>query len=106
MLNGFSCNCAPGYTGVHCEEDVNECASSPCRNEAACTVSFDCMKCYSHSALSVTVNSHLFFLQDLVDDYSCACSPGWEGKNCSVDTNDCLVATCLNGGTCNVCKSN
>ena len=41
MLNGFSCNCVPGYAGVHCEEDVNECASSPCRNKATCIVSFD-----------------------------------------------------------------
>ncbi|XP_064611838.1 sushi, von Willebrand factor type A, EGF and pentraxin domain-containing protein 1-like [Liolophura sinensis] len=33
---GFTCNCAPGYTGQLCGIDINECASSPCYNNATC----------------------------------------------------------------------
>ena len=40
-----------------CFSDVNYCDPEPCENGATCTVE--------------------------VDDYSCACMAGYEGKNCS-----------------------
>ena len=41
-------------------------------------------------------------LQDLVNSYYCQCVMGWEGQNCSVETNECINRPCLNGATCNV----
>ena len=41
-------------------------------------------------------------LQDLVNKYYCQCVLGWEGQNCSVETNECINRPCLNGATCNV----
>lgn len=38
MLNGFSCNCAPGWTGSTCGTDINECNPNPCVH-GTCTVS-------------------------------------------------------------------
>lgn len=36
-LNGtFKCYCEPGYTGLLCNADVDECLSHPCKNGAAC----------------------------------------------------------------------
>ena len=35
-----------------------------------------------------------------MNDYSCTCPPGWEGKNCSTNIDECLVASCMNGATC------
>ncbi|KAK3739519.1 hypothetical protein QZH41_016191, partial [Actinostola sp. cb2023] len=29
--------------------------------------------------------------------YTCVCPPGWTGKQCSIDVNECLRAPCLNG---------
>ena len=40
--------------------------------------------------------------QDLLNDYYCECVMGWEDKNCSVETNECINRPCLNGATCNV----
>lgn len=32
--------------------------------------------------------------------YRCECEPGWTGKNCDLDRNDCLPSPCQNAGTC------
>ena len=49
-----------------------------------------CESCHSRST------------QDLLNNYYCGCVMGWEGKNCSVETNECVNRPCLNGATCNV----
>ncbi|XP_078373538.1 uncharacterized protein LOC144657116 [Oculina patagonica] len=41
------------------DDDIDECASGPCQNNGTCT--------------------------DLVLDYNCSCTPGFTGKNCSLD---------------------
>ncbi|XP_060890228.1 versican core protein-like [Labrus mixtus] len=64
-LNGGSCYkkgaqnicvCAPGYTGNHCETDVDECQSNPCLNGATCL--------------------------DGVSSYTCLCLPSYAGERC------------------------
>ncbi|KAL3836532.1 hypothetical protein ACJMK2_021956, partial [Sinanodonta woodiana] len=53
---------------------VNECLNSPCANGGVC------------------LNS--------LGNYSCNCSSGWRGQNCSEDVNECLNSPCANGGVC------
>ena len=36
-LDSFVCKCAPGFEGGHCEFDINECASLPCRHGSSCS---------------------------------------------------------------------
>ena len=35
-----------------------------------------------------------------INDWSCDCDPGWEGKRCDSNINECADQPCLNGGTC------
>ena len=37
----YTCECADGYEGRDCEDDINECDSNPCQNGGSCTVSID-----------------------------------------------------------------
>ena len=52
----YVCLCLPGWEGVHCETDADECASNPCANGGTCT----------HG----------------VNSYQCFCDLGYHGKNC------------------------
>jgi len=49
-------------------------ASKPCQNGATC------------------VNNN--------GDYNCLCKPGFQGRNCEQDIDECITKPCLNGGTC------
>lgn len=73
-MNGYSCSCIPGYNGVNCQTDINECASNPCQNGGSCS--------------------------DHVNRYSCSCVPGYLGLICQTDINECASNPCQNGGTC------
>ena len=55
--NNSTCQCAPGFTGSHCEtKHANDCGDNPCQNGATC---FDSEK-----------------------DYICLCAPGSRGLEC------------------------
>ena len=48
--------CDPGWEGVRCEREVDECDDSPCKNGATCT--------------------------DMVASFACSCTQGWVGPTC------------------------
>ncbi|XP_030641426.1 protein crumbs homolog 2b [Chanos chanos] len=73
LFNQYSCNCAPGWEGEFCQNNVDECASGPCAHGVC---------------------------RDLLADYECECTPGYGGKNCQEDLNECLEHSCENGGSC------
>ncbi|NXY41066.1 CRUM1 protein, partial [Ceuthmochares aereus] len=76
---GFLCECQPGFTGVECAVNINECEEGPCKNGAVC--------------------------EDGIADYTCHCAPSqdgviWGGKNCSVKLTGCQVHDCQNEALC------
>ncbi|XP_040841130.1 protein crumbs homolog 1 [Ochotona curzoniae] len=77
---GFVCICQPGFTGVHCEEDINECSLNPCQNGGTC--------------------------DNLPGGYTCRCPSDhlsgafYGGKDCSDILLGCTHHQCLNNGIC------
>lgn len=57
-INDFVCRCRPGFYGVFCEYEQNECDSQPCKNGGTCT--------------------------DGLGTYRCTCPVGYHGQNCQV----------------------
>lgn len=62
-----------GYTGQHCEIDINECYSNPC---------------------------HYGTCRDGLASFTCQCRPGYTGRLCETNINECLSQPCKNGGIC------
>ncbi|KAK7452812.1 hypothetical protein BaRGS_00039696, partial [Batillaria attramentaria] len=75
MVNGFECECHPGYTGQYCENIQQNCHNDTCSNGAQCS--------------------------NLFNDFRCSCLPNTFGKTCSNAPSICSNANpCLHGATC------
>ncbi len=108
---GYACSCEDGWTGEHCDIDVDECVDSPCQNGAQCENldgGFECVcvdgwegelcgQDIDECAAQPCVNGACL---NYDGGYLCACDPGWESQNCDVDVDECLDAPCQNGGVC------
>lgn len=62
-----------GFTGAHCEIDINECDPDPC---------------------------HYGTCKDGIASFTCLCQPGYTGHRCDININECQSQPCKNGGTC------
>ena len=73
---GYFCRCQPGWTGVDCDVDIDECKSGAC-------------------SILGTENC-----VDKQDAYFCQCKLGFEGTNCDIDMDECKTVECKNDGEC------
>ncbi|XP_072047221.1 low-density lipoprotein receptor-related protein 5-like [Amphiura filiformis] len=70
----YTCACVPGWEGLTCNINFNECGSFPCQNGGSC--------------------------EDGINGYMCSCSVGFSGINCEIGSNPCSSSPCMNGATC------
>ncbi|XP_061595936.1 EGF-like repeat and discoidin I-like domain-containing protein 3 isoform X2 [Cololabis saira] len=69
VFNEYVCTCQPGFEGVHCQINVNDCAKEPCNNGGIC--------------------------RDLDGDYTCQCTSPYVGKQCQ---QRCISLLGMEGG--------
>ncbi len=110
--SGFTCSCAPGFTGTTCETDIDDCVADPCLNGGSCTddvlgYTCGCAAGYAGDNCETnldecTPNPCLFggVCTDGVNAYSCECAIGYTGANCETLVDNCVSEPCLNDGTC------
>ncbi|XP_062587591.1 neurogenic locus notch homolog protein 2-like, partial [Saccostrea cucullata] len=112
LPRGFTCQCASGYTGRSCEDEVNMCESSPCQNHGTCSKNGNGYRCYCAFGFSgrhceVNIDDcapnpcrNGGSCSDLVNNFHCSCPNGYTGKACNVIVNHCRSSSCQNGGSC------
>ncbi|CAL8404072.1 unnamed protein product [Boreogadus saida] len=108
----FLCHCFTGWTGAHCDKDVNECAEKNAGCEHACNNTLGSYHCSCHHGYKL-VNRHT--CQDVDEcgipgvcgtaqcvntdgSYECFCESGYEFNNQSlscVDVDECLQGVCV-----------
>nr|XP_020461507.1 lactadherin-like isoform X2 [Monopterus albus] len=69
VFNEYICKCQPGFEGVHCQINVNDCANQPCKNGGTC--------------------------RDADGDYTCQCPSPYVGKQCQLR---CISLLGMEGG--------
>ncbi|KAK6489872.1 protein eyes shut-like protein [Huso huso] len=111
MPGGFQCVCPPGFSGIRCEININECASAPCLNNGRCIDGVNCYQCLCASGFmgsncetnidECASNPCLHgSCTDQVDGYLCDCEAGWTSLRCESNINECQSSPCLNRGLC------
>uniref|UniRef100_A0A3Q1H9L7 Neurogenic locus notch homolog protein 1 n=1 Tax=Anabas testudineus TaxID=64144 RepID=A0A3Q1H9L7_ANATE len=99
------------FTGNLCQIDIDECASTPCKNGAKCTdgpnkYTCECTEGYTGRHCETDINEcysnpcHYGTCIDGLASFSCNCRLGYTGRLCETNIDECLSQPCRNGGTC------
>ncbi|XP_074656942.1 protein jagged-2-like [Tubulanus polymorphus] len=108
----FECDCDLGYTGIYCQENVNDCVDNPCQNQGTCIDDVHSFRCICQDGWEgelCNLNKDDCLPNpcrnngsciDMIADFTCLCEGTWKGRICSQKTSSCDSHTCMNGGTC------
>uniref|UniRef100_A0A7N5ZYV8 Delta-like protein n=1 Tax=Anabas testudineus TaxID=64144 RepID=A0A7N5ZYV8_ANATE len=108
----FTCVCDPGFSGIYCHENINDCITNPCGNGGTCIDGVNSFQCFCPGGWEGLLCDHNINecrhnpcknggrCVDLVNDFYCECANNWKGKTCHSRESQCDPTTCSNGGTC------
>ncbi|KAM7353986.1 eyes shut isoform 2-T8 [Cochliomyia hominivorax] len=109
----FTCECIAGWHGRICQEEINECDSSPCQNGGVCVDKLASYVCACPMGYTGTnceeeilicadnpcQNNALCLMEEGVP--TCYCVPDYHGEKCEYQYDECqLGPRCMNGGVC------
>ncbi|CEF71563.1 Slit homolog 2 protein [Strongyloides ratti] len=112
----FKCSCPKGFKGERCEENIDDCIHNKCQNGGTCIDEINSYRCicpnimysgkycetkleYCSSKLNPCENGGKC-IKEGDNNYICQCKPGFEGRNCMSNIDDCIKNLCKNGGIC------
>uniref|UniRef100_A0A7M5U5P2 EGF-like domain-containing protein n=1 Tax=Clytia hemisphaerica TaxID=252671 RepID=A0A7M5U5P2_9CNID len=127
----FQCECYKGYEGLTCNNVTDKCIQKPCQNAKDCipgndTFTCQCKEGFTGVACETNIdNCDLRHVGDIIegsltditswglcgrdgtcrdgiDTFSCDCNPGFKGRFCKTDINECetLPSPCNGTGEC------
>ncbi|XP_063965287.1 mucin-2-like isoform X1 [Lytechinus pictus] len=67
QINGYLCECAEGFNGTNCDNNIDDCVSHPCQNGGTC--------------------------EDKIDSYECQCLDGFNGELCENEMTTMVMMT-------------
>ncbi|KAL8573408.1 hypothetical protein ACOMHN_032423 [Nucella lapillus] len=76
VLNGYHCQCGPGYAGRDCDLALDPCVAFKCFNHGTCI---------THDSAYLP---------------TCLCRAEFSGQRCETPLDPCVGIACLHGGTC------
>ena len=106
------CDESNGFTGINCDENIDECAPGPCLHAGICTDGIggykcDCPSSHGGASCEVLINycasgpcMNGGACSSLVDDFLCDCAAGFVGDVCEDDVDECASTPCAYGGIC------
>nr|XP_018904563.1 PREDICTED: protein jagged-1b [Bemisia tabaci] len=102
FLSDYTCHCAEGWEGKNCDLARHACLTPPCEVVDSCTVPAPSNSSLTGAILipSGVCGKHGRCISLLNGGFDCACDPGYTGKYCHENINDCEKNPCQNGGTC------
>ncbi|KAJ8036119.1 Fibropellin-1 [Holothuria leucospilota] len=104
--------CKAGYEGPDCNTDIDECESSPCKNNGGCRdhlnyFTCECVRGTSGDRCQVNIDEcashpcqHGSSCIDEINGYQCKCAHGYTGSTCEIEIDECKSHPCENGATC------
>uniref|UniRef100_A0AAQ4QCP9 Slit homolog 3 (Drosophila) n=1 Tax=Gasterosteus aculeatus aculeatus TaxID=481459 RepID=A0AAQ4QCP9_GASAC len=100
----FSCVCPPGYEGQRCEMNPDDCEDNDCENNSTCIDGVNNYTCVCPPNYTgtppPTAHTHTHTQSHLHFPGGCECLPGYVGRHCEQDYNDCLENKCQHGAQC------